>query len=320
MEGPWSRRIAAKFTSEWGVKDVETVMADEKGYEADGRAAMKQLQWWEEARTARSEAGLSVELPEDSTVRHYHPVGALEAIRPRFTAEGDATTLDGPVETVEDVAEQAIGVLGYNGDLSSLPENQDSEKMPNKFEKVRAEMDYERSSESNLTIKVAAPATEDAEEFAHVHFEANRHGHTSFNGTNYFLGIFATSTGADDPELYEMLQANGPVEGVPGRTPVDSATDALMDWFGVMEKNIWAALNESEGAFRALNTYDTAFLSVGPVQQTAGAGEAKGKFQGALDTLRENAPDTYWHPYGQSGRWPIGEAIQVGAKWACYER
>lgn len=164
-----------------------------------------------------------------------------------------------------------------------------------------------------------APSTENVEEYAHVHFEPNRYGRASFNGTNYFLGIFATSTGADDPELYEMLQENGPVEGVPGRTPVESATDAPMDWFGELEKNIWAALNESEGSLQALNTYDTAFLSVGPIQQTAGAGEAKGELQGALDTLREHAPDTYWRHFGRFGLKPVGAMIQGGAKKAHVE-
>ncbi|PQJ35330.1 hypothetical protein BSZ35_12605 [Salinibacter sp. 10B] len=311
MEAPWSRRIAAKFRSEWGVKDVETVMADEKGYEADGRAAMKRLQWWDEVRDARSAAGSSVELPEDATVWHYHPVGALEAIRPRFTAEGDNTTLDGPVETIEDVADQVIGALGYSGDLFSLDEQQ--------FERVRSEMDYERSSDSNLKIKVAAPATEAPEEFAHVHFEPNRYGHATFNGANYFLGIFATSTGAGDPELYEMLQEGSPIEGVPGRTPVESASETPMDWFGEMEKNIWASLTASEGSLQALNTYDTAFLSVGPVQQTAGAGEAKGELQGALDTLREHAEETYWRHFGRFGLKPVGATIQGGAKKAHVE-
>lgn len=288
MESPWSRRIAARFRSEWGVSEIETVMADEKGYEADGRAAMKRLQWWEEAIEARSSAGYSVELPDDSTVWHYHPVGALEALRPQFTAEGDSTTLDGPVETIEDVAEQVIGALGYNGDLSSLSESE--------FDRVRSEM-------HGMPINVAAPAPESEEHFANVEFKPSSVGYKSFNGTPHTFGIAESGHGDDDPDFYTLLQDSGR-EGLPERS---------------FDRNVWAALSESEGSLRAINTWDAAFLSAGPFQHTAGRSGGKGELPGVMDTVRENVPEAYWRHFGRFGLKPVGAEISGGAKRAHFE-
>jgi hypothetical protein len=294
------RRTAAKFRSEWDIQNEAM--------------AMEGLQWWGEAVSA------GVELPDSSKTWHYHPVGALEAIRPRFTVEGANTTLDGPVETMDDVAEKVIEAFGYSGDLSSLSESE--------FERVRSEIDFDRDSNTNLQVKVSNPAPEEAEEFAHVHFEQSKYGHVSLDGSNYFLGIFATSTGQNDPDLYEMLEGNNPTDGVPGRTPPASGDGGPENenrwsgeeaWFGDFEQDVWASITESEGSLQALNTYDTAFLSVGPVQQTAGRGEAKGELQGALSTLQANAPEVYWRHFGRFGLRPVDASLVDGAKKAHFE-
>jgi len=295
------RRTAAKFRSEWDIQDEEVAM--------DG------LQWWGEA------AGAGVDLPSDSKTWHYHPVGALEAVRPRFTVERNGTTLDGTAQTIQDVAEKVIADLdNVSGDLSGLSESE--------FERVRKEMNYDQYADSNLQVNVAAPATEEPEEFAHVFFVQSDYGYRSLNGSTYFLGIFVTSTGENDPDLYEMLKESGPAAGVPGRTPPDPGEGGPhpdnrwtgeSGWFGGFEQGVWASITESEGSLKALNTYDTAFLSVGPVQQTAGAGEAKGELQGALDTLKQNAPEAYWRHFGRFGLQPVAPSIQTGAKKAHFK-
>jgi hypothetical protein len=302
LEDPTLRRVAAKFRSEWAVKNIETVMADAKGFLPEDRTAMKKMQWWKEAA---EETDPPVDLPSDASVWHYHPVGALETLPPRFTAEGDRTSLDGTAQTIQNVAEKVIaGLRNAGGSLPGLNDDQ--------FERVRAEM-------HGMSINVAAPATEEPEHFANVYFVQSKYGHVSFNGSNYALGIFATSTGENDPDLYEMLEGDNPIEGVPGQTPVEGASEDPMEWFGDRERAIWASITESEGSLKALNTYDTAFLSVGPVQQTAGAGEAKGELQGALDTLKRNAPETYWRHFGRFGLQPVASSIQAGAKKAHFK-
>jgi len=152
------------------------------------------------------------------------------------------------VETIEDVAAKVIDDLGYEGDLSSLSDDESSTGS-SEFENVRSEL------VDAVEINVAAPAPEDSEKFTEVAFTPNRWGHTSFNGDNYYLGIFTTSTGRNDPGLYEMLEGNGPVQGVPSRTPPSPDAggpppDAQWTeggWFGEFEQNIWASITESEG-------------------------------------------------------------------------
>lgn len=302
------RRTAAKFRSEWGIKDIDTVMADEKGYTEWDRCSMKDLQWWNEAKFA------GVDLPDSSKVWHYHPVGALEAIQPRFTAVRNGTPLDGPVETIEDVATKVIeDIHNVSGDLSSLSEGP--------LRRVRREMNQ------HVQVQAASPATETPETFANVAFRPYDGGPLTLNGTDYILGLVATDTSQNDPSLYEMLAESGPMQGVPSRTPPSPDAggpppDAQWTeggWFGEFEQNIWTSITESEGTLQALNTWDTAFLSVGPVQQTAGRGEAKGELQGALHTLEANAPDVYWHHFGRFGLRPVEASIVGGAKKAHFK-
>lgn len=82
---------------------------------------------------------------------------------------------------------------------------------------------------------------------------------------------------------------------------------------------MWAALSESEGSLRAVNTWDAAFLSAGPFQHTAGTDGGKGELPGVLDTVRENAPEVYWHHFGRFGLQPVGAEISAGAKYGYFE-
>lgn len=189
------------------------------------------------------------------------------------------------------------------------------------FDNVRSEL------VDAVEINVAAPAPEDSEKFAEVAFTPSQWGHTSFNGDNYYLGIFATSTGQNDPGLYEMLEGNGPAQGIPSRTPPTpdeggpDANDTWTEnsWFGEFERSIWASITESEGTLQALNTWDSAFLSVGPIQQTAGTQDGKGELQGALHTLQAKAPDVYWRHFGRFGLQPVRPVLSQGAKKAHFE-
>ncbi|HYO58595.1 hypothetical protein [Archangium sp.] len=52
---------------------------------------------------------------------------------------------------------------------------------------------------------------------------------------------------------------------------------------------IWASLWKSEGALAGINTWDVAFLSFGPFQQTMGDGDTKGELAGALDYVRSHS-------------------------------
>ena len=79
------------------------------------------------------------------------------------------------------------------------------------------------------------------------------------------------------------------------------------------------SLSESEGSLQALNNFDRAVLSVGPVQQTIGPIDFRGELPGALHTLKQHAPETYWHHFGRFGLEVADARIVDGAKKAYFQ-
>jgi hypothetical protein len=76
-------------------------------------------------------------------------------------------------------------------------------------------------------------------------------------------------------DLYHLLMKNEP----PDRAPdVDKAHKAL-----------WGAMSYSEGNLDAINTWDAAFLSFGPIQQSSGRDATGGELQGALRKMQQGA-------------------------------
>jgi hypothetical protein len=79
------------------------------------------------------------------------------------------------------------------------------------------------------------------------------------------------------PNLYELLIDPADQEGVPRGELSDH------------ERRVWASLSAIEGHLRAINTWDSAYLSAGPLQKTAGAQyrgtTAKGELFGAIGFL-----------------------------------
>jgi len=63
---------------------------------------------------------------------------------------------------------------------------------------------------------------------------------------------------------------------------IKPASTPAVPTLGSASRHIWASIWHSEGCLEALNTYDSAFLSFGPFQQTVGAGTGEGELQGAL--------------------------------------
>lgn len=99
-------------------------------------------------------------------------------------------------------------------------------------------------------------------------------------GTNG-IGNFGTTS------LYQALVKPASLPGIPGIS--DS------------KKRVWASIWRSEGALEAINLYDSAFLSFGPIQQTMGAGNEPGELGGALYFVKNQAPDTYNKFFGGFG-------------------
>lgn len=61
---------------------------------------------------------------------------------------------------------------------------------------------------------------------------------------------------------------------------------------------MWASIWYSEGCLEALNTYDSAFLSFGPIQQTAGKADGKGELVAALNFVKNRREELYRRYFG----------------------
>jgi len=168
-----------------------------------------------------------------------------------------------------------IEAFGYNGDLSNLSESE--------FQDVQEEM-------HTMEVKAASPATETPEHLANIDFKPDSKGYKGYNGRTYTFGLAETGDGPEDPEFYTLLQD-------PNRAGIPASQ---------FDRNIWASLSRSEGSLRAINTWDGAFLSVGPFQHTVGTEGDKGELPGILATVRSNAPEAYWRHFGRFGLKPTG--------------
>ncbi len=87
-------------------------------------------------------------------------------------------------------------------------------------------------------------------------------------GRGYSYGANQGIGYSSDKTLYAMLIKPA---GLPGIPALDASS-----------RHIWASLWHSEGSLEAINTYDSAFLSFGPIQQTAGPGADEGELEGAF--------------------------------------
>ena len=112
-------------------------------------------------------------------------------------------------------------------------------------------------------------------------------------------------TRRDTSDLYELLIDPADTDGVPALSDSDA--------------NVWASISASEGHLKAVNTYDTAFVSVGPIQQTVGARNYKGELPGALAAAKSEAPGAYEQHLGRHGLDIADPAMELGARKAFFE-
>jgi hypothetical protein len=66
-------------------------------------------------------------------------------------------------------------------------------------------------------------------------------------------------------------------------------------------RHVIQAVLENEGKIEAINTYDNAFLSVGPFQWTAGPGTDPGELAGLLDAIKTRTPNVFQEYFGKNG-------------------
>jgi hypothetical protein len=150
------------------------------------------------------------------------------------------------------------------------------------------------------------PSSSSAEPFAAVEAGHIKDKHGNIDGWKGGVYDFASNT----PDLYEMLieekkmRPGEPEKGVPDLPGFD--------------RDVWAALSESEACLKGINTWDAAFVTIGPIQQTLGTGGAKGELQGALHTAWRSAPEAYRRRLGRHGLQPKDDSVDVvqGAKKA----
>ncbi|NLE00280.1 MAG: hypothetical protein GX640_10440 [Fibrobacter sp.] len=114
------------------------------------------------------------------------------------------------------------------------------------------------------------------------------------NGTEkkWKIGIAATlqncrGLGFTGNTRLKKALIDGGVEGIPEITE--------------RRKRIWASIWWSEGCLEAINQYDSAFLSFGPIQQTIGTGGGKGELSAALAYVKNENPEIFNKYFGQYG-------------------
>jgi hypothetical protein len=123
-------------------------------------------------------------------------------------------------------------------------------------------------------------------------------------------------TGA--PDLWEMLRRDRlRLRGIPTEIPAPPAhvADPPYDAFQRVtlsdsDVRVWSSIWKSEGGLDAVNSYDGAFLSCGPVQQTAGTHHAKGELPGAFHYVAAHAPEAYRRTFGDQGLYTAQVALE----------
>jgi peptidoglycan hydrolase-like protein with peptidoglycan-binding domain/uncharacterized Zn-binding protein involved in type VI secretion len=126
------------------------------------------------------------------------------------------------------------------------------------------------------------------------------------DGKEVLLGKVATLQGFTGigefgkTNLYQALVNPATAPGIPTLTAT--------------QKGIWAALWKSEGAMEAINLYDSAFLSFGPMQQTMGAGGSAGELGGAMDFVKTKDAAAYAKLFGDFGLEPMTPTLSGGLK------
>lgn len=113
-------------------------------------------------------------------------------------------------------------------------------------------------------------------------------------------GWTGVATKGSGPSLYELL--------------IDPASEQGIPEMADLHKNVWAALTPVEGHLNAVNAYDDAFLSFGPLQQTLGEGGDEGELQGALEAVRLRCPDHYDEHFGRHGLLPTDVGPSAGVQ------
>lgn len=295
--GKQLRTYAVKHVSECGIQDLDRAIEKSPGRTESVKDDLKALQWWDEAKSA------GVKLPESPKVWHYHPVTALKALaakRPRFFANvGGKQKEVATYEDVRDAVFQHHGVPEQIGGIEDLHESDDEADVPAYNTVVEKDLDG-----TDITVKRSGNAS--SGHFASVEAGPVKDKHGSIVGWKRGVYDFAAET----PGLYEMLiegkkmRPGEPKKGVPDLSDFD--------------RDVWAALSESEAHLKGINTWDRALVTIGPIQQTLGVGDAKGELQGALHTAWRSAPDAYKGRLGRHGLQPKGDSVDVvqGAKKA----
>ncbi len=78
------------------------------------------------------------------------------------------------------------------------------------------------------------------------------------------------------------------------------------------EIRVITTVAENEGSLDAINTWDDSFLSFGIFQWTAGAENSSGELGALLRLLKDQAPETFQHYFGQFGLDVVPESTTTG--------
>ena len=281
MDGYGARlqTCACRFHTAWGLPDAEGT-ATEAGWDVEATQA---LQWWDAV------AGAIDGFPDTKHVWHYPPIEALRAVqweteRQQPTFHVEISGERHMVERFEDIRDLVFADMNVaSPTIPELAETADPERL-DEVRRVLHGMD--------VTVQVE----DDEAFFASVLLRRHRYGWLD----GWFAGVGTARS--DTPDLYELLIDPADTEDMPDLSDFDA--------------NVWASISHSEGHLKAINTYDTAFVSVGPIQQTVGARNYRGELQGALDTAQSDDPDAYEEHLGRHGLVVVQPAMELGAKKA----
>lgn len=93
---------------------------------------------------------------------------------------------------------------------------------------------------------------------------------------------------------------------------INPATETGIPTLTASAKSIWASIYHSEGSIDAINQYDRAFLSFGPMQQTIGTKGDGGELGGVMYNIKSTNPSVYKKYFGDYGLEPEKPAATTG--------